>query len=351
MQERLATYWRFRRSESTVSGYLIKRGFLLIPSLVGVTLMVFVISHLIPADPVGVALGPQATAEQVARLREAWGLNKPLYLQYAIFLKNLIRGDLGVSLASRRAVSEELLYFFPATFELTTVSMIFSILLGILIGIVSAVRRNSLFDHLTRTYSIFGISMPIFWLGLLLLLLFYVKLGWLPGGGRIAEGMEVKKITGLLLLDSLLTGNWAGFGSAARHLVLPAFCLSSSFLATIARIARSSVLQVIGEDYVRAARAKGVPEFKVLLKHVLRNSLLPVITISGILYGQLLGGAVLTETIFSWPGMGRYVVRSILNLDFQPIMGFTVFCALLYALSNLVVDMLYRIINPQIRLE
>ena len=331
--------------------FLLKRVFLLILSLIGVTLMVFVISHVIPADPVAIALGPEATAEQIQGLREAWGLNQPLYIQYGIFLKNLIRGDLGYSLVSRRAVTEELRYYFPATLELTTVSMMISIVLGIFIGIVSAVRRNRFFDHLTRTYCIFGISMPIFWLGLLLLLLFYVKLGWLPGGGRIADGIEVQSITGLLIADCLFTGNWLGLGSSLLHLILPAFCLSSSFLATISRIARSSVLQVIREDYVRTARAKGLPEFKVLAIHVLRNSLLPVITISGILYGQLLGGAVLTETIFSWPGMGRYVVRSILNLDFQPILGFTVLCALLYALANLVVDLLYSIVNPQIRRE
>ena len=331
--------------------FLLKRVFLSILSLIGVTLMVFVISHVIPADPVAIALGPEATAEQIQALREAWGLNRPLYIQYGIFLRNLIRGDLGFSLVSRRAVTEELRYYFPATLELTTASMVIAIVLGIFIGIVSAVHRNRLFDHLTRTYCLFGISMPIFWLGLLLLLLFYVKLGWLPGGGRIADGIEVKSITGLLILDCLLTGNWEGLGSSLLHLLLPAFCLSSSFLATISRIARSSVLQVIREDFVRTARAKGLPEFKVLAKHVLRNSLLPVITISGILYGQLLGGAVLTETIFSWPGMGRYVVRSILHLDFQPILGFTVLCAILYALANLVVDLLYSVVNPQIRLD
>ncbi len=313
--------------------------------------MVFVISHVIPADPVAIALGPEATAEQIQALRVAWGLNRPLHIQYGIFLQNLIRGDLGYSLVSRRAVAEELRYYFPATLELTTASMIIAVILGIFIGIVSAVHRNRLFDHLTRTYCIFGISMPIFWLGLLLLLLFYVKLGWLPGGGRIADGIEVKSITGLLILDCLLTWNWEGLGSSLLHLLLPAFCLSSSFLATISRISRSSVLQVIREDFVRTARAKGLPEFKVLAKHVLRNSLLPVITISGILYGQLLGGAVLTETIFSWPGMGRYVVRSILHLDFQPILGFTVLCAILYALANLVVDLLYSVVNPQIRLD
>jgi peptide/nickel transport system permease protein len=331
--------------------YVLKRIGLLIPSLIGVTFMVFVISHVIPADPVGVALGPEATPDQIKAVRAAWGLDKPVYVQYGLFLRNLLRGDLGYSLVSRRAVSDELLYYFPATFELTTVAMALSLSMGLFIGVVSAVRRNHLFDHLARTYCIFGISMPIFWLGLLLLLLFYVKLGWLPGGGRIDDGIEVRSITGLLVLDSLLTGNWAGLGSSLRHIVLPAFCLSSSFLATISRIARSSILQVIGEDYVKAARAKGVPEFRVLVKHVLRNSILPVITISGILYGQLLGGAVLTETIFSWPGMGRYVVRSILNLDFQPILGFTVLCALLYALSNLAVDILYSLVNPQIRLE
>ncbi len=313
--------------------------------------MVFVISHVVPADPVGIALGPEATQEQINAMREAWGLNQPLYVQYGIFLGNLVQGNLGYSLVSKRAVTEELGYYFPATFELTTASMILSILLGIFIGIVSAVYRNRLFDHLTRTYCLFGISMPVFWLGLLLLLLFYVKLGWLPGGGRIADGIQVERLSGLLILDSLLTGNWEALGSALLHLVLPAFCLSSSFLATISRIARSSVLQVIREDYVRTARAKGVPEFLVMAKHVLRNSLLPVITISGILYGQLLGGAVLTETIFSWPGMGRYVVRSILHLDFQPILGFTVLVAILYAVANLVVDLLYSVVNPQIRLE
>ena len=331
--------------------FLLKRVFLLVLSLIGVTLMVFVISHVIPADPVSIALGPEATAEQIQALREGWGLNHPLYFQYGIFLKNLVRGDLGFSLVSRRAVTEELWYYFPATLELTTTSMIISIVLGIFVGIVSAVHRNRLFDHLTRTCCLFGISMPIFWLGLLLLLLFYVKLGWLPGGGRIADAIEVRSITGLLIPDCLFTGNWEGLGSSLFHLLLPAFCLSSSFLATISRIARSSVLQVIREDYVRTARAKGLPEFTVLAKHVLRNSLLPVITISGVLYGQLLGGAVLTETIFSWPGMGRYVVRSILNLDFQPILGFTVLCALLYALANLAVDLLYSFVNPQIRLE
>jgi peptide/nickel transport system permease protein len=334
-----------------VHAFLLKRILLLIPSLIGVTMMVFVISHVVPADPVGIALGPEATQEQISAMRESWGLNKPLYIQYGIFLKNLVQGDLGYSLVSKRAVTEELLYYFPATFELTTASMILSIILGIFIGIVSAVYRNRLFDHLTRTYCLFGISMPVFWLGLLLLLLFYVKLGWLPGGGRIADGIQADRITGLLVLDSLVTGNWEALGSALLHLILPAFCLSSSFLATISRIARSSVLQVIREDYVRTARAKGVPEFLVMGKHVLRNSLLPVLTISGILYGQLLGGAVLTETIFSWPGMGRYVVRSILHLDFQPILGFTVLVAILYALANLVVDLLYSVVNPQIRLE
>jgi peptide/nickel transport system permease protein len=334
-----------------VPAFLLKRILLLIPSLIGVTVMVFVISHVVPADPVGIALGPEATQEQINAMREAWGLNKPLYVQYGIFLKNLVQGNLGYSLVSKRAVTEELGYYFPATFELTTASMVLSIILGIFIGIVSAVYRNRLFDHLTRTYCLFGISMPVFWLGLLLLLLFYVKLGWLPGGGRIADGIQVERLSGFLILDSLLTGNWEALGSALLHLVLPAFCLSSSFLATISRIARSSVLQVIREDYVRTARAKGVPEFLVMSKHVLRNSVLPVITISGILYGQLLGGAVLTETIFSWPGMGRYVVRSILHLDFQPILGFTVLVAVLYALANLTVDLLYSVVNPQIRLE
>ena len=331
--------------------YLLKRILLTILSVIGVSLLVFVISHLLPADPVGVALGPQATAEQIDALRHEWGLDRPIYIQYGRFLKDLVRGDLGVSLVSRRPVTDELLYYFPATFELTAASMLISLVMGIFLGIVSAVRRNRLIDHLARTYTIVGISIPIFWLALLLLLVFYVKLGWFPGGGRIADGIEVQRITGFLLADALLTGNWAGLGSAMWHLILPAYCLSCATLATICRITRSSVLQELGEEYVQAARAKGVSEVKILGKHVLRNSILPVLTISGVLFGQLLAGAVLTETIFSWPGMGRYVVRSILHLDFQPIMGFTVLCALLYAFFNLVVDILYSVVNPQIKLD
>lgn len=331
--------------------YIIKRGLSTLLSIIGVTFLVFAISHLVPADPVAVYLGPQATPQQVEALKEEWGLNKPILVQYGLFIKNLARGNLGYSMVSRKPVVEELLYYFPATFELTLFSMTFAILLGLLIGVVSALKRNSLLDHIARIYSIVGISMPIFWLGLLLLLLFYVHLEWLPGGGRIGHGVEVGHITGLLTLDSILTGNWQGLWSSLVHLVLPGYCLASAVLATLARIARSSVLQVIGEDFVQSARAKGLSEVKVIGKHVLKNSILPVLTISGVLYGQLLGGAVLTETIFSWPGMGRYVVRSILHLDFQPIMGFTVLCAVLYAFFNLVVDILYSIVNPQIRLE
>lgn len=331
--------------------YLIKRGLSTLLSIIGVTFLVFVISHLIPADPIGVYLGPQATPAQIESLKEEWGLNKPILVQYGMFLWNLVQGNLGHSIVSRKPVIRELWYYFPATFELTLVSMGFAIAFGLLIGIVSALNRNRLIDHVTRIYSIVGISMPIFWLGLLLLLLFYVHLGWLPGGGRLGHGIEVRNITGLLVVDSLLTGNWPGFRSALAHLVLPGYCLASAVLATIARIARASVLQVIGEEFVQALRAKGVPEYQVIGRHVLKNSIMPVLTISGVLYGQLLGGAVLTETIFSWPGMGRYVVRSILHLDFAPIMGFTVLCTLLYAFFNLVVDILYSVINPQIRLE
>ena len=331
--------------------FLLKRTLPTTFSVLGVSLLIFVISHLLPADPVGVALGPQATSAQIDALKHEWGLDRPIYIQYALFLKNLAKGDLGVSLVSRRPVVEELLYHFPATFELTAVSMIISMVMGVSIGVLSAVRRNRLIDHVARSYTIIGISIPIFWLALLLLLVFYVKLGWFPGGGRIDDSIEVRHITGFLLLDTILTGNWAGLGSTLMHLVLPAYCLSCATLATICRITRSSVLQVLGEEYVNAARAKGVPEIVVLGKHVLRNSILPVITIAGVLFGQLLAGAVLTETIFSWPGMGRYVVRSILHLDFQPIMGFTILCALLYALSNLAVDILYSIVNPQIKLD
>lgn len=332
-------------------GYIVKRGLSTAFSVLGVTFMVFIISHLIPSDPIGVYLGPQATSEQIEALKVEWGLKEPIIVQYGMFLNKLVHGDLGASIVSRKPVMSELIYYFPATFELTLVSMVFAVFGGVVIGVFSALKRNHFIDHFTRIYSIVGISMPIFWLGLLLLFIFYVHLGWFPGGDRIGYGIEVRNITGFLVLDSILTGNWTGLWSSLVHLLLPGYCLSCSILATIARIARSSVLNVVGEDFVQAARAKGISEVKVIGKHVLKNSIMPVLTISGVLYGQLLGGAILTETIFSWPGMGHYVVRSILHLDFQPIMGFTVLCTLLYAFFNLVVDILYSVINPQIRLE
>lgn len=331
--------------------YIAKRLLLLIPVLLGVTLLTFFISHVIPIDPVAVALGPHATPEAISTLTKKWAIDRPLYIQYLIYIRNLLRGDLGTSMQSNRPVSKDLIAFFPATFELTTSSMILCLVFGIPLGIVAAVKNDRLIDHATRVFSLIGVSMPVFWLGLLLILLFYFKLGILPSGGRLSPLTQPPlRITGLYLLDSVLTANWAAFKDSFLHLILPSSTLGFAILGVISRIMRSSMLSILGEDFIRTAEAKGLKRFQVIGQHGLRNSILPVITVSGILYGRLLAGAVLTETIFAWPGMGLYAVKAILNLDFQPIMGFTILVAVIFVAVNLFVDMLYVLFDPRIRL-
>jgi len=332
--------------------YIIRRLFLFIPVLLGVTVLTFSISHVVPANPVLVALGPHATPDTVKALREKWGLDKPIYTQYLIYLKGLLKGDLGTSLHTNRPVARDLKAYFPATFELTTASMVFCLVLGIPLGIIAAVKRDRLIDHVTRVFSLIGVSMPVCWLALLALLLFYFKLGLLPGSGRLSPlTVPPSHITGLYVLDSLLTGNWATLKESITHLILPASCLGFAIIGVISRMTRSSMLNVLDEDYIKTAKAKGLRENKVIYQHALRNAILPVITISGVLYGQLLAGAVLTETIFSWPGMGLYTVTSIMHLDFQPIMGFTIVVAFVYVVINLVVDILYVLFDPRIRFQ
>lgn len=332
--------------------YILKRLLLFIPVLLGVTILTFSISHIVPANPALVALGPHATTDRVKELKEKWGLDKPVYIQYFIYLKGLLKGDLGTSLHTNRPVSKELSAYFPATLELTTASMIICLVFGIPLGIIAAVKKDKVIDHTTRIFSLIGVSMPIFWLGLLMLLLLYFKLGLFPGGGRLYPLTDPPKhITGLYIMDSLLTGNWSTLKESIMHIILPASCLGFAVMGVISRMTRSSMLNVLNEDYIKTARAKGLRENKVIYQHALRNALLPVITISGVLYGQLLAGAVLTETIFTWPGMGLYTVKSIMQLDFQPIMGFTVIIALVYVVINLFVDILYVLVDPRIRFE
>ena len=332
--------------------YILKRFLLLIPVLIGVTILVFSISHVVPSNPALVALGPHATPDTVKALKEKWGLDKPLYIQYLMYVKGLLKGDMGTSLRTNRPVLRDLSAYFPATFELTTVSMFLCLLAGIPLGVIAALKKDKLVDHITRVFSLIGVSIPVFWFGLILLLLFYLKLGILPGGGRLSPlTSPPKDITGLYILDSLLTGNWATLKDSIFHIIMPSFCLAFAVMAIISRMMRSSMLNTLGEDYIKTAQAKGLKQTKVIYQHAMRNAVLPVITISGVLYGQLLAGAILTEIIFSWPGMGMYVVTSIMNLDFQPIMGFTIIVAIIYVTVNLIVDILYVLFDPRIRLQ
>jgi peptide/nickel transport system permease protein len=333
-----------------ILSYILKRLLYLIPVLVGVTLLVFIISHAIPGDPARMMAGQKASREAVENLRRSLGLDRPLPEQYVRYLFGLLKGDLGTSIRNQRPVLEDLKDFFPATLELTLASMTICLSLGLPIGILAAVRRNRPIDHISRVFSVCGVSMPVFWLGLMLLLLFYRNLHWLPGSGRLdVTIIPPAHVTGLYLVDAILEGSWDKFRNGLSHIILPAFCLSYVYLAIITRIVRSSMIAVMEQEFVTTARANGIAETVVILKHCLKNSLIPTVTIIGLSIGELLGGAILTETIFDWPGMGKYVVDSVNFLDFPAIMGFTLVVSFSYVMINLVVDILYAVLNPQIR--
>lgn len=330
--------------------YIVRRLLALVPVILGVTMLVFIISHAIPGDPARMMAGQKASKQAVENIRRSLGLDRPLPVQYVSYLKDLLHGELGFSIRNQRPVMQDLRDFFPATLELTLASMLLCITAGLVLGIVSAVRRNHLSDHIIRVLSVIGVSTPVFWLGLMLLLVFYRNLGLLPGSGRIDITMSPPvHVTGLYVIDAILEGRWDKLHDVLSHLLLPAFCLSSVYLAVITRIVRSSMIEVLGQEYVTTARANGLSEMRVVLKHAFKNSLIPTVTITGLSIGELLGGAVLTETIFSWPGMGKYVVDSVNFLDFPAIMGFTLLVSLVYMLINLCVDVVYAFLNPQIR--
>ena len=318
--------------------------------MLGMSVMMFIIAHALPGDPARVAAGGvEATAEMVRLAREQLGLDRPLAVQYGLYLARTLRGDLGRSVVTRRQIVDDLLEFFPATLELTGAAVAFACALGVPLGIVSAVQRGRLSDHLSRLAFLFGISMPVFWLGLVAILVFYVFLGVLPASGRIDYLLTPPpRLTGLYTVDSLAIGDFGRLTSALRHLVLPAVVLSSVSLAFVARMTRSCLLEVFGEDYVRTARAKGVRESIVIYKHALRNAAVPILVTIGLQLGTLMGGAVLTETIFTWPGVGIYAVSAVENQDYPALMGFAVTFSFLYALLNLVVDLLTSWINPRI---
>ncbi len=329
--------------------YTIRRLVFLLPVILGVTFLGFLLTRVLPGDPALVLAGEQATPDAVERIRSNLGLDRSLPDQYVRYMANLLRGDLGTAWHTSHTVLEDFASRYPATVELTLVSMILAILVGIPMGIFSAVYRNSWFDHFSRLFSMVGATVPIFWLGLMAIFVFYFQLHWAPAPmGRLSIAFRnVPHVTGLLLIDTL--GDAPMWLDALAHLALPALCLSTGTMAIVSRMTRASMLETVTQDYIRTARAKGLGQRAVILKHALRNALIPIVTLIGLQFGQLLGGAVLTETIFAWPGLGSYVTESILVTDYAPVQGFVLVSAIVYLSVNFAVDLLYAAIDPRIK--
>jgi len=331
-------------------GFLLRRIVGIAAVMIGVSVITFAISHVIPADPVAAALGDHATDAQIAQFRAEYHLDRPLPEQYAIYVSGILHGDLGKSIRTRRSVADDLADSFPATLELSFAALLISIVLGVPAGVWSAVSRGRLPDYIVRVLSLAGGSLPVFWLGLIVIGLFYYQLGWFPGGGRLDTFVPPPPArTGLYVVDSLLSGDSEALRSSLVHLVLPALTLGYFSTAVIARMTRSSMLEVLSQDYMRTARAKGLVERLVVTRHGLRNALIPTVTIIGLTFGSLLSGAVLTETIFSWPGLGRYATASAVSLDFPAVLGVTLLAAFVYPLANLAVDVAYYWLDPRIQ--
>jgi len=325
---------------------------LMVVAALGVTLISFVISHAVPADPIVSNLGQQASQrpEIVQAFKQRWGLDKPLHEQYLAFVGNLLHGDLGTSINTRRPIATDVSQFLPATVELSTVAILFALVIGLPLGVLAALHRDSALDHAARLVSLVGVSIPIFGLAAVALVIFYATLQIAVGPGRISPQVEAPPpVTGFLTIDSLLAANPEAFRSSVEHLILPALVLGSSVMGLITRVTRSSMLDVLNQDYVRTARAKGLVEHLVVRRHALRNALVPTVTVLGLAYGSLLSGAVMTETIFAWPGLGRYAYQSAVSNDFPSIMGVTFVIALIYIIVNLAVDLVYALLDPQIR--
>ena len=323
---------------------------MVIPAFIGVTLLTFALIHLIPGDPVMLMAGERGIDPQRhAILKAQLGLDQPLHVQYAKYVMGIFHGDLGKSIVTKKPVFDEFITLFPATVELSLFAMFFAIAVGLPAGVIAGVKRGSVFDHTVMGVSLTGYSMPIFWWGLLLILLFSVSLGWTPVSGRISALFWVDADTGFMLIDALRSDEKGAFISALRHLILPSIVLGTIPLAVIARMTRSSMLEVLQEDYVRTAKAKGLAPWRVTLVHALRNALIPVITVIGLQTGVLLAGAILTETIFAWPGVGKWIIESIRRRDYPAVQGGILMISSLIILVNMIVDMMYGVINPRIR--
>lgn len=331
--------------------YIARRLVLMIVAALGVTLISFVLSHAVPADPIVSNLGQIASQrpEIVKAFREKWGLDRPLYIQYLTFVTNLARGEMGTSINTRRAITKDLALFMPATIELATAAVFFALILGLPLGIFAATRRDGPIDHLARLVSLIGVSIPIFWLATVSLVLFYATLHWTVGPARLGPQIERPDfVTGFYTVDSLIAGDFETFRDALSHLLLPGLVLASSIMGLITRVTRSSMLEVLSQDYTRTARAKGVREIVVVARHALRNAMIPTVTVLGLAYGGLLSGAVMTETIFAWPGLGRYAFNAVVTNDFPAIMAVTFVIGIMYVIVNLIVDLLYGWLDPRI---
>lgn len=351
--------------------YLLKRLGYAVPTLFGLSLLVFAMVHMTPGDPALLLLGERANKESLEAIRKELGLDQPLYEQYRLFLVHIFQGDFGKSIKSKQPVWTEFRQRFPATVELTLISMFLAIFFGVLAGIISAVKRYSFWDYFSMFGALSGVSMPVFWLGLILIYIFSVQLEWLPVSGRISFEYEVPEVTGLYLIDTLcmtsaeqiqpvtgfypadyfLATDFRPFWNAFLHLLLPGIALATIPMSIIARMTRSSMREVLQKEYIKTAKAKGCSTWRVIVVHSLKNALIPVVTVTGVMFGSLLGGAVLTETVFSWPGVGKWMVHAVYQRDFPVIQCSTLILASLFIGINLSVDLLYAFLNPEIRLE
>jgi dipeptide transport system permease protein len=330
--------------------FLLRRATLIIPTFFGVTLLAFLLIRAVPGDPIEVRFGERGIApERLAMLRHEAGLDQPLWRQFLRYENQVLHGDLGASILTHKSVWQEFITLFPATLELASCAILFAVTIGLPLGVLAAVRRGTPLDWGLMSLSVAGASMPIFWWGLMMILIFSVALGWTPVSGRISDEVFVQPWTGFMLIDAWFSEDAGAVRSALSHLILPTIVLGTIPLATVARMTRSSMLEVLGEDYIRTARAKGLTGFRVVLIHALRNALIPVVTVIGLQVGTLLGGAILTETIFAWPGIGHWLVESIRRRDYPVLQGGSLLVASLVMLVNLGVDLTYGVLNPRIR--
>jgi dipeptide transport system permease protein len=330
--------------------FVLRRIGMVIPTFIGITILAFALIHLIPGDPIELMMGERGVdpAMHAAALHQL-GLDEPLPVQYFHYVGRALHGDLGQSLITTTSVMDEFLARFPATVELSFCAMLFALIIGLPVGVVTALKRGKMVDHSAMGVALAGYSMPIFWWGLILIMLFSVDLGWTPVSGRIAVEYDIPHVTGFMLIDALLAPDEGSFKSAVSHLILPAIVLGTIPLAVIARMTRSSMLEVLREDYIRTARAKGLSPVRVIVVHALRNALIPVVTVIGLQVGTLLAGAVLTETLFSWPGIGKWLIDAISRRDYPVVQGGILMIATLVIVVNLLVDLLYGVLNPRIR--